>query len=256
VQGAYPRSRGATSGRAFATPRPTGLSPLARGNQRQSFRHTAPDGPIPARAGQPWLRPSSEVWQRAYPRSRGATRRVNAILAHYQGLSPLARGNPASEHNAPVRSGPIPARAGQPRAGCADDRPSGAYPRSRGATNRMTALSSMNWGLSPLARGNLAALANPDGGEGPIPARAGQPHLTTVCPSWSRAYPRSRGATFDEQKIIAVEGGLSPLARGNLAQPDARLDPGGPIPARAGQPSPRPTAPSWRGAYPRSRGAT
>ena len=135
----------------------------------------ARSGPIPARAGQP--RPSA-CWataHRAYPRSRGATLAGIVQRAQYQGLSPLARGNPMRESKGVRRQGPIPARAGQPESGRRGDSAHGAYPRSRGATLGGALMRLHSEGLSPLARGNRVLLRRLAWSAGPIPARAGQP---------------------------------------------------------------------------------
>ncbi len=117
-------------------------------------------------------------------------------------------------------------------------------------------LSFLPTGLSPLARGNRPEWRNPTRSDGPIPARAGEP-----LPPWrawpaGRAYPRSRGGTAPGPLDWGVGGGLSPLARGNLARWRAGAWPTGPIPARAGEPTARPTSRRRRRAYPRSRGGT
>jgi len=111
-------------------------------------------------------------------------------------------------------------------------------------------------GLSPLARGNHAARRAGAGSKGPIPARAGQPNHSCNRSITRRAYPRSRGATVNAGEMVALEKGLSPLARGNRQGQERQGAAGGPIPARAGQPSSARAC--WRGprAYPRSRGAT
>ena len=111
-------------------------------------------------------------------------------------------------------------------------------------------------GLSPLARGNQVLPSKLQGFGGPIPARAGQPLLWHPAQSWTRAYPRSRGATDQIALPPPPVQGLSPLARGNRDCQDRQRDGGGPIPARAGQPSGCATGPQGSGAYPRSRGAT
>ena len=72
-----------------------GLSPLARGNHLLGEGGFFGLGPIPARAGQPAVSKTGKTLATAYPRSRGATRRLPRSLPHPQGLSPLARGNPA-----------------------------------------------------------------------------------------------------------------------------------------------------------------
>ena len=172
------------------------------------------------------------------------------------GLSPLARGNHVLGFLGLPIGGPIPARAGQPP--CHPSRPgaTGAYPRSRGATPNVFLLDGKGRGLSPLARGNHAASSSPRRASGPIPARAGQPSWPHwVQPIW-RAYPRSRGATAMSPSMAWSNLGLSPLARGNPAGAVPGGGHAGPIPARAGQPTPPLQFAFSAWAYPRSRGAT
>ena len=173
-----------------------------------------------------------------------------------RGLSPLARGNLFAQKCHRARPGPIPARAGQPMALRPSPCSARAYPRSRGATALHCASTPATGGLSPLARGNHLALAVISRLQGPIPARAGQPDQPATLANSSRAYPRSRGATFESVKSGGKSEGLSPLARGNRGRAFDLERAVGPIPARAGQP----LAPSCAGspprAYPRSRGAT
>ena len=132
--------------------------------------------------------------------------------------------------------GPIPARAGQPPPiGCNTCAPR-AYPRSRGATCLIPRNSSIESGLSPLARGNRLCARVLTAVMGPIPARAGQPGVCEYRPRFGRAYPRSRGATLVKPIWGRQTTGLSPLARGNLPSLIGQRPAGGPIPARAGQP--------------------
>ena len=253
---AYPRSRGATKKEASAACPALGLSPLARGNP--ALLQTAPDpaGPIPARAGQPMPWNAGCRLSRAYPRSRGATGQHPRACEPDSGLSPLARGNRGLSVSPSMTMGPIPARAGQPFAGSAIHCPTGAYPRSRGATSGAAAEMFRLGGLSPLARGNRRSPYLQGASRGPIPARAGQPCPARGARRGRRAYPRSRGATVAVQHIGLLAQGLSPLARGNLQRLAYDEAPAGPIPARAGQPaSGRRRCGRFR-AYPRSRGAT
>ena len=138
---------------------------------------------------------------RAYPRSRGATFEVIAMDGSTSGLSPLARGNQNRNLQFFWHHGPIPARAGQPRAFRIHNRRSRAYPRSRGATRCYSLIDLGTQGLSPLARGNRREKAHCVAGWGPIPARAGQPGRNTRVRPRKRAYPRSRGATSCIQLI-------------------------------------------------------
>lgn len=55
----------------------------------------ADTGPIPARAGEPINRWIAAAFCRTYPRSRGGTHGCHPATLNFQGLSPLARGNPA-----------------------------------------------------------------------------------------------------------------------------------------------------------------
>ena len=173
--GAYPRSRGGTKispGRHHSN---QGLSPLARGNLCLSAGVKKPLGPIPARAGEPQPELLRADWCRAYPRSRGGTRRCPLNPAPRSGLSPLARGNHLIGSSGTGDKGPIPARAGEPALITCRTRCPGAYPRSRGGTTAQTANGRRNRGLSPLARGNRNESWSPVVMQGPIPARAGEP---------------------------------------------------------------------------------
>ena len=131
-----------------------------------------------------------------------------------------------------------------------------AYPRSRGATPDLDVTVVAASGLSPLARGNLLCGGNEALGQGPIPARAGQPSPVYVRLRGDGAYPRSRGATRDYLSTQIAGLGLSPLARGNPLSPPFFPDVAGPIPARAGQPFVQRPKQITKTAYPRSRGAT
>ena len=253
---AYPRSRGATKWSGWLLSSSAGLSPLTRGNRRGAVGRVLPFGPIPAHAGQPACRIKSYSQTWAYPRSRGATEQSRALSIAAEGLSPLTRGNRNTSPKTAASQGPIPAHAGQPQWHRKTTLAARAYPRSRGATQRLLAPPERQRGLSPLTRGNLAPQRHSWWCGGPIPAHAGQP---SNWPSWSpatTAYPRSRGATDWPLWAEAGAAGLSPLTRGNLTlfAPGQIL--GGPIPAHAGQPPEHPPILGTRGAYPRSRGAT
>ena len=194
--------------------------------------------------------------RRAYPRTSGATSAVSVARRPIQGLSPHERGNHHEPSDGTGRCGPIPARAGQPRGNCTSTTGSGAYPRTSGATCRLSALIVTLLGLSPHERGNLRMSPDSSALSGPIPARAGQPACATRRAKRSRAYPRTSGATEAHQWLTYKRQGLSPHERGNRQADAERLACVGPIPARAGQPSsaapPRPST----GAYPRTSGAT
>src|SRR5450830_1521313 len=90
-----------------------------------------------------------------------------------------------------------------------------AYPRSRGGTGTLDFTINTDTGLSPLARGNHRGLQRVRDRRGPIPARAGEPPAVDVRRYPLRAYPRSRGGTFQARARLTKAWGLSPLARGN-----------------------------------------
>ncbi len=154
------------------------------------------------------------------------------------------------------RRGPIPARAGEPVIYQFLLLIPRAYPRSRGGTVLLPLRPCASRGLSPLARGNLVDVLPGAPAFGPIPARAGEPIIILTITCAVRAYPRSRGGTLRLFPGLWCRGGLSPLARGNLAKDHPAAHAWGPIPARAGEPISltNPDEASW--AYPRSRGGT
>ena len=152
---AYPRSRGGTFLRNHLCRVARGLSPLARGNLEKRIFLENRVGPIPARAGEPVAVKDCNGTDRAYPRSRGGTRRGAGAFLGIEGLSPLARGNQLLGCDAYWTTGPIPARAGEPSGWRMLRWWARAYPRSRGGTADKRMLLILRTGLSPLARGNL-----------------------------------------------------------------------------------------------------
>ncbi len=71
---------------------------------------------------------------------------------------------------------------------------------------------------------------------GTIPARAGEPSASNAATSETKDYPRSRGGTRESGDREMINGGLSPLARGNRLAPAFDESNEGTIPARAGEP--------------------
>ena len=109
---AYPRTGGETLIQRLFRLHLRGLSPHGRGNHTPRALSNGVRGPIPARAGKPYIYATGRSQYAAYPRTGGETllRFSGNILP--QGLSPHGRGNPALVQ---VQvQGPIPARAGKP----------------------------------------------------------------------------------------------------------------------------------------------
>ncbi len=91
-------------------------------------------------------------------------------------------------------------------------------------------------GLSPLARRNQLQLAVQLEGMGPISAGAEEPGLFGINVRLLRAYLRWRGGTAWLLSVRQVGGGLSPLARRNLALQGSHTRGQGPISAGAEEP--------------------
>ena len=175
----YPRTRGATKMIPMGGKITSGLSPHARGNRQRPAPRRGDRGSIPARAGQPLpLGPRPRLCQ-VYPRTRGATLRIVVCIRRVEGLSPHARGNLTVSVTVEVPGGSIPARAGQPGRGCEDRFHQGVYPRTRGATPEAPKPATTRRGLSPHARGNRCRLARDQDFARSIPARAGQPFVSS-----------------------------------------------------------------------------
>ena len=155
-----------------------------------------------------------------------------------------------------MSDGPIPACAGQPLRALAPIAPSWAYPRVCGATALSACACACFAGLSPRVRGNLAHAADGESSSGPIPACAGQPLNPSGLSLGFWAYPRVCGATELIAGAIVLGLGLSPRVRGNPADDFCARNPGGPIPACAGQPTSACRSSSKATAYPRVCGAT
>ena len=133
--------------------------------------------------------------------------------------------------------GSIPARAGEPLAGCGPGRPLWVYPRPCGGAAALPPVTVTNTGLSPPVRGS-------PGDDGPvavrsrsIPARAGEPGPSPRLTPLSRVYPRPcGGAPIRRDRQLRIRG-LSPPVRGSPAKARTASSARGSIPARAGEPT-------------------
>ena len=173
-----------------------GLSPLARGTRRERDSETPPGS--------------------VYPRWRGELALKRCQRHNKPGLSPLARGTPASPSQPPDITRFIPAGAGNSLLSVRHSLLPAVYPRWRGELRpRLTNFSSVV-GLSPLARGTRPLNVSRRTGVRFIPAGAGNSQWFIPRPGQSGGYPRWRGELhFHSCGVIAVSG-LSPLARGTL----------------------------------------
>ena len=233
----YPRVCGGTvSGLVFQADC-GGLSPRVRGNPRPVRRGVVNRGSIPACAGEPpgsaWVFGLFPV----YPRVCGGTRSANGIHRHSQGLSPRVRGNPAHGHVERPQDRSIPACAGEPHSARRNESPDRVYPRVCGGTCLMLWRLCVLRGLSPRVRGNHRLLCTVCPWPRSIPACAGEPRCAGLDCDRTRVYPRVCGGTGRRPTLFAVELGLSPRVRGNLAAELFSQNPHRSIPACAGEPA-------------------
>ena len=196
VAAVYPRLRGGTVTGFCLWDVYQGLSPLARGNLSAIAAERGISGSIPACAGEPYWRSLPAGLVGVYPRLRGGTCTSCCTAPACAGLSPLARGNPQAQHQASQAQRSIPACAGEPLESAPAQKRWWVYPRLRGGTRAIRAISCSSCGLSPLARGNLGegGRAWVDGGS--IPACAGEPAPHRQSQSGAGVYPRLRGGTW------------------------------------------------------------
>ena len=95
-----------------------GLSPRVRGNRSVEVLRRHLDRSIPACAGEPASVAGCKKSNAVYPRVCGGTMKPCVMFSLAHGLSPRVRGNRARLIHGHLRSGSIPACAGEPvRAG-------------------------------------------------------------------------------------------------------------------------------------------
>ena len=214
----------------------TGLSPRRRGNHRAPLGRLAPP--------------------RVYPRAGGGTLDLFGDCCGERGLSPRRRGNRRTVGRIGGPAGSIPAQAGEPSIAIVTVCSKRVYPRAGGGTAPRFSASKAGKGLSPRRRGNQSMYRSVLICSGSIPAQAGEPS-----PSWSgstnpRVYPRAGGGTEPYPGPTNDEAGLSPRRRGNPWFSAVIGGDSGSIPAQAGEPHWRDSAPALHWVYPRAGGGT
>ena len=171
------------------------------------------------------------------------------------GSSPLVRGQPLSSQNLRGRLRIIPARAGPTfrLSWCLVSVPD--HPRSCGANEVIHERLSQLIGSSPLVRGQRdrhRILVVP---VRIIPARAGPTLTRRNSPTSSPDHPRSCGAKQHPLMHASLDGGSSPLVRGQLEQLRDMLSRVRIIPARAGPTTASVVVDNVASDHPRSCGA-
>ena len=210
-----------------------------RGNRQAVVVVQSSSGSIPACAGEP---SASSPWcnrTAVYPRVCGGTARAAGVVRVFYGLSPRVRGNLFLTEGDILRSGSIPACAGEPLRNLEPSTEYEVYPRVCGGTNVGFELGCAVQGLSPRVRGNRqgnvrvrsnrgsipACAGEPGsrrcGGEhtGSIPACAGEPVPQGTYQTISSVYPRVCGGTKRGDGETWYSYGLSPRVRGNPSVP-------------------------------------
>ena len=211
----YPRVCGGTAIAELEEELEEGLSPRVRGNRGAGSYERRAGGSIPACAGEPRTLSRRTRGGGVYPRVCGGTAKRLQMKPQHMGLSPRVRGNPCIYRLRGIRVGSIPACAGEPRAGvaardesrsipaCAGEpapctapgHPAPVYPRVCGGTFAAFVLILSSSGLSPRVRGNRYERKTHEGGNGSIPACAGEPVLVVPSEGRLRVYPRVCGGT-------------------------------------------------------------
>ena len=156
--GVYPRVCGGTrvgqrDGRVLR-----GLSPRVRGNPGSILASEAPQGSIPACAGEPLSRRRKSASLRVYPRVCGGTKTILHPSAARIGLSPRVRGNQIPHALDSTLRRSIPACAGEPMFKPLPRYATSVYPRVCGGTSMPAIALEIAVGLSPRVRGNHAVL--------------------------------------------------------------------------------------------------
>ena len=252
----YPRGCGGTAIARTQVQEGQGLSPRVRGNPITAQPPTIYTGSIPAGAGEPDAEAVEEPVSEVYPRGCGGTAATNSKASPSAGLSPRVRGNLSDNVTGLVRSGSIPAGAGEPHHAGLHDVRCRVYPRGCGGTHSRDRPVAPIRGLSPRVRGNRLDLQPCRHLAGSIPAGAGEPALADPGVVCLRVYPRGCGGTGGVCSSIVCLLGLSPRVRGNPSRPCGGGSATRSIPAGAGEPfAPSRSAARCR-VYPRGCGGT
>ena len=173
---------------------------------------------------------------RVYPRLRGGSPPDSVFLSTCTGLSPPTRGIRQNAFCWRIRSGSIPAYAGDPSVISAPPVMLMVYPRLRGGSPVLRLLSGQSHGLSPPTRGIPLRLRRERLALRSIPAYAGDPRQ------------KANGRRYGK--------GLSPPTRGIPHGYSQRIRYHRSIPAYAGDPCRRPAHPRETPVYPRLRGGS
>ena len=193
-----------------------GSSPHARGTRLRRDRAALVARFIPACAGNARLTGSEARRTAVHPRMRGERVRCLKPCSTGIGSSPHARGTLFPMESIRCRTRFIPACAGNAnwrfRARCVGT----VHPRMRGERGKCSRCPHVQRGSSPHARGtHLNGTHNPEKLRF-IPACAGNAARADGRPGLVSVHPRMRGERSAPSRLILVDDGSSPHARGTL----------------------------------------
>ena len=151
------------------------------------------------------------------------------------GLSPLARGRPATDTVSTSSIGFIPAYAGKTAVLFIHTPHNRVYLRLRGEDYLADSKDNTTEGLSPRVRGRQRLGTGARHICGFIPAYAGKMVMPFAFASAFRVYPRLRGEDDLRDCVYEVVVGLSPLTRGRCGQHKDHVAGDRFIPAYAGK---------------------
>ena len=189
-----------------------------------------------------------------HPRERGESAVPMLPRLPTTGPSPRARGIPRPGVSLQVRTGSIPASAGNPRSRPDSSWWAWVHPRERGESPPRLYADVLRPGPSPRARGIPGAAVIAASSSGSIPASAGNPASARRRRRAPGVHPRERGESDLVEPHAILREGPSPRARGIPVAGQVGGDCERSIPASAGNPSRGPAR--WRstGVHPRERG--
>ena len=252
--GNHPRACGEHVAMAFRDGWNAGSSPRLRGTRRPVRRGQRQHGIIPALAGNTF-RPCVPVIDSGdHPRACREHEDVAACGGVPVGSSPRLRGTPRCSRPCGMRSGIIPALAGNtPPANHSPCR-KGDHPRACGEHTDNTAMTFNSEGSSPRLRGTPEKRVRDRQTHGIIPALAGNTNYPYQMVRRLWDHPRACGEHLARAFGRGRPAGSSPRLRGTLGVIDAHLRFLGIIPALAGNTRLRMSRRTWIRDHPRACG--
>ena len=253
-EGDHPRACGEHPVGGSASWLSRGSSPRLRGTHLRRDPDRAPEGIIPALAGNTPYRSSRRAPMRDHPRACGEHTMWSAFENAQLGSSPRLRGTPVSISLMRPPPGIIPALAGNtPPSRTAWSRP-WDHPRACGEHHKGAGSIRRRLGSSPRLRGTHGSRPHAPRGIGIIPALAGNTIIKASFHSTVRDHPRACGEHRPYWPRPLWRCGSSPRLRGTLVCIQKPHCAAGIIPALAGNTSSRKSRSGWMRDHPRACG--